>query len=71
MARRDIDPGLPIKWHPVSNGEFLPPPATPLVREAIRRSHEELDARARHLGIDRRRFLLSACASATTIPTSP
>ena len=30
MARRpDDDPGLPIKWHPVSNGEFVPPPRHP------------------------------------------
>ena len=65
--RHDDDPGLPIKWHPVSNGEFVPPPPTPLVREAIRRSQAELDANARRVGLSRRRFLLSACGSATML----
>ena len=65
--RHDDDPGLPIKWHPVSNGEFVPPPPTPLVREAIRRSQAELDANARRVGLSRRRFLLSACGSATVL----
>ena len=35
---RDDDPGLPIKLGPCSNGEFVPPPPTPLVREAARRA---------------------------------
>jgi hypothetical protein len=68
MARRaNDDPGLPIKWHPVSNGEFLPPPPTALVREATRRSLEALDANARRIGVSRRQFLLSACGSATML----
>jgi hypothetical protein len=68
MAKRPADdPGLPIKWHPVSNGEFLPPPATALVREATRQSLAALDANARRTGIDRRQFLLSACGSATML----
>ena len=68
MARRpDADPGLPIKWHPVSNGEFVPPPATQLVREATRQSLAALDANARRLGLSRRQFLLSAMGSATML----
>ena len=61
------DPGLPIKWHPVSNGEFVAPPPTELAREATRRSLEALDANARRTGVSRRQFLLSACGSATML----
>ncbi|MBA3280694.1 MAG: amidohydrolase family protein, partial [Acidimicrobiia bacterium] len=61
------DPGLPIKWHPVSNGEFVPPAPTALVREATRQSLMALDERARRLGLSRRQFLLSACGSATML----
>jgi predicted TIM-barrel fold metal-dependent hydrolase len=67
MAKPERDPGLPIKWHPVSNGEFVPPPATRLVREATRQSLAALDANARRTGVDRRQFLLSACGSATML----
>jgi hypothetical protein len=67
MGTSERDPGLPIKWHPVSNGEFIPPPATQLVREATRRSLQALDANARRTGVDRRQFLLSACGSATML----
>jgi predicted TIM-barrel fold metal-dependent hydrolase len=61
------DPGLPIKLGPCSNGEYLPPPVTPLVREAVRRARADVDANARRLGWTRRRFLLSACGSATVL----
>src|SRR5262245_1737344 len=67
VTRHDDDPGLPIKWHPVSNGEFVPPPATRLVREATRQSLAAIDANARRLGIGRRQFLLSAMGSATML----
>jgi predicted TIM-barrel fold metal-dependent hydrolase len=65
---RDDDPGLPIKLGPCSNGEFVPPPPTPLVREAVRRAREEATDTARHLGVSRRRFLhtLSGAAVALT-----
>lgn len=66
-TRPSDDPGLPIKWHPVSNGEFVPPPATRLVREATRQSLAAIDANARRLGVNRRQFLLSACGSATML----
>src|SRR4051794_15751642 len=65
IARRDDpDPGLPIKLHPASNGEFVPGPASALVREAVRRTRLESDATARRLGLSRRRFLLSSMGAA-------
>jgi predicted TIM-barrel fold metal-dependent hydrolase len=67
MARPDRDPGLPVKLHPVGNGEFLPGPPTPRVREAIRRANEAADRNARRTGMSRRQFLLSACGTATTL----
>ena len=67
MARRDDDPGLPIKLHPCSNGEFVPPPATPVVREAVRRARDQADENARRLGWSRRRFLRSSMGAATTL----
>ncbi len=63
----DGDPGLPIGLEPASNGEFRPPPATPLVREVLRRSRLALDANARRAGLSRRDFLLSAAGSATML----
>jgi predicted TIM-barrel fold metal-dependent hydrolase len=62
------DPGLPIKLHPCSNGEFVPPPPTPVVREAVRRARAESDRLARRLGMSRRHFLqtLSGAAVALT-----
>ena len=55
---------LPIKFGPVSNGEFLPVPHSPLLRESIRRTHALADEHARRLGISRRRFLLGASGAA-------
>ncbi len=66
---------LPIPWDPVSNGEYLPPPTTPLIREASKRAMRMADEAARRAGMSRRNFLstlpgaavslmaLSACAS--------
>jgi uncharacterized protein len=62
----DDDP-LPIKLGPVSTGEFLPPPLTPVLRETIRRTNEIADRNARRLGISRRRFLASATGAATML----
>jgi predicted TIM-barrel fold metal-dependent hydrolase len=61
------DPGLPIKLHPCSNGEFVPRRASPLVREAVRRARADAEANARRLGMSRRRFLLSSMGAATTL----
>ena len=60
---------LPIKFGPVSNGEFLPVPHGPLLRESIRRTHVLADDHARRLGISRRRFLLGASGAAATLFT--
>lgn len=58
---------LPIKFGPVSNGEFHPQPHSPLVREVIRRTHRLADDNARRLGISRRRFLSGASGAAATL----
>lgn len=63
----DDDPGLPIKLHPCSNGEYVPRPASDLVREAARRARAEAEVDARRVGISRRRFLLSTMGSATVL----
>ena len=63
------DESLPIKFGPVSNGEFLPQPHSPLVRETIRRTHDLADRNARRLGVSRRRFLTGASGAAATLFT--
>ena len=57
---------LPVKLGPVSNGEFLPLPHSPVVNEAIRRTHALAEVNARRLGISRRRFLAGATGAAAT-----
>jgi uncharacterized protein len=57
---------LPVKLGPVSNGEFLPLPHSPVVQEAIRRTRALADVNARRLGISRRRFLAGASGAAAT-----
>ncbi|HEX8803211.1 MAG TPA: amidohydrolase family protein [Acidimicrobiales bacterium] len=61
------DHELPIKFGPVSNGEFLPLPHSPLVREVIRRTHRLADDSARRLGISRRQFLGRVTGAAATL----
>ena len=61
------DPGLPIKFGPCSNGEFVPRPLSELEREAIRRAHRDVDRNARRLGMSRASFLRSVCGAATTL----
>jgi uncharacterized protein len=65
--RDDEDPGLPIKLNPCSNGEFLPEPMPPVLREAERRARELSERTARRAGMSRREFLLSLCGSAVTL----
>jgi uncharacterized protein len=60
------DEVLPVKFGPVSNGEFHPQPPSPVVREAIRRTHALADANARRLGISRRQFLTGVSGAAAT-----
>src|SRR6476646_550328 len=65
MARRDdVDPGVPIKLGPCSNGEFVPGRVAPLAAEATRLAQVEAGDRARRLGMSRRRFLLSSMGAA-------
>ena len=63
----DDDPGLPIKLGPCSNGEYVPPPPSPLVRETWRRADADIERTARRLGLSRRRFLATLGASAAVL----
>ena len=64
-ARDDVDPGLPLKLWPCSNGEYLPPPLDELRAEAMRRARAAADHHARRHGWSRRRFLLSSAGMAS------
>lgn len=66
MHEPNPEESLPVKFGPVSNGEFHPIPHGPVVREAIRRTHALADANARRLGISRRRFLTGVTGAAAT-----
>lgn len=61
------DEPFPLKFGPVSNGEFLPVPHTPLVREVIRRTHLIADRNASRLGVSRRSFLTGVTGAATAL----
>lgn len=63
----DDDPGLPIKFGPCSNGEFVPPPLTGVEREARRRARLDCEENARRVGMSRGAFLRSICGAATTL----
>jgi hypothetical protein len=66
-AEPDDDPGLPIKLNPCSNGEFVAPPPSAVVRETVRRARTDVERNARRIGMSRRRFLLSSMGAATTL----
>jgi hypothetical protein len=66
-SQDEDDPGLPIKLNPCSNGEYVPPPPTGVVREAVRRARAAADDNARRTGLSRRQFLRTACGAATTL----
>ena len=66
MARVDPpDPGLPLKLEPCSNGEYVPSPASKIVRKTIEQTHSIADHRAKRLGITRRDFLASSAGMTT------
>jgi hypothetical protein len=68
MTRRPPDdPGLPLAFHPLSNGEYAPLPRSEAVAEAIRRTLAVADTNARRLGMSRRAFLRSSCGMAATL----
>src|SRR5688572_5281987 len=59
--------GIPKLLQRVSNGEYAPPPVSPVVREAGRRAAATADDVARRSGIDRRAFLRSSAGLAVTL----
>src|SRR2546426_7206953 len=65
----DDDPGLPIKFGPCSNGEFVPRRLSGVEREAIARARVACETNAKRLGIPRADFLRSICGAATTLLT--
>jgi uncharacterized protein len=67
IARVQDDDEFPIKFGPVSNGEFLPVPHSPFLREVIRRTHVLADEHARRLGVSRRQFLRGVTGSAAAL----
>ena len=64
VGESDLDPGLPLKLWPCSNGEYLPPPLDELRAEAMRRARADAERHARRHGWSRRRFLLSSAGMA-------
>jgi uncharacterized protein len=60
---------LPIKLGPCSNGEYVPPPMTPVEAETIRRTREAAETQARLLGMSRRTFLRSVSGAALMLLT--
>ena len=52
---------------PRSNGEYVPYPQSPAVREAIRRLREHTEVQAVRHGMSRRRFLESVCGAASAL----
>ncbi len=71
MSRADdLDPDgrrLPIKIDRTSNGEYMPPPLTPVQILARRLAHDAASENARRLGVGRRAFLVSAAGAASTL----
>lgn len=60
---------LPIKLGPCSNGEYVPPPMTPVEAETIRRTRDAAETQARVLGMSRRTFLRSVSGAALMLLT--
>ena len=58
---------LPIKLEPTSNGEYVPPPASPALQRAQRLAFDRCDDNARYLGMSRRDYLRSSCGAATVL----
>jgi predicted TIM-barrel fold metal-dependent hydrolase len=70
MQKRSCDPAgrrLPIKVDSTSNGEFSPQPLLPVNRHANALAQETASANAKHLGMGRRDFLVSAMGAASTL----
>jgi uncharacterized protein len=67
MSSERDEPGLPIAFQPLSNGEYDPLPRSPLVAEAIRRTWAVGEANARRLGMSRRQFFRTSSGMALTL----
>ena len=67
MRDASHDDRLPVELGPVSNGEYVPPPPSPVLREAARRARELIDRSASRLGMTRREFLCTSMASAAVL----
>lgn len=61
------DAPLPIKMDSTSNGEFVPPTLSKRELQINLLASQQLDLNAHKLGLDRRTFVMSACAAATTL----
>src|SRR5687767_9660340 len=69
-ATRDGDPmplPLPIKLDSTSNGEFAPVALDAAARHARALAHESITQAACRVGVDRRRYLVSALGAAATL----
>lgn len=58
---------LPIKLHPVSNGELVPRPMSPSTEAAVALSWQRVESAARATGMGRRAFLRSSSGAATVL----
>ncbi|MCW8195965.1 amidohydrolase family protein [Proteobacteria bacterium 005FR1] len=63
----DLHQRLPIKVDSTSNGEFEPIPLAPVNRHANAMALEAITQNAKRSGMDRRQFLISSCAAASTL----
>lgn len=63
----DSNTRLPIKVDSTSNGEFEPIPLAPVNRQANAMAVDAISRNAKRAGMDRRRFLMSSCAAASTL----
>ena len=67
MRRMEDDPGLPIIFGPVSNGEYDPEPPDSVQLAAIAEANRGVDEGAARTGMSRRDFLKSSCAMAVAL----
>ncbi|MEM9042906.1 MAG: amidohydrolase family protein [Actinomycetota bacterium] len=67
-SRRDDDE-LPLRFHPLSNGEYDPLPRSPLVAETVRRTLDLADRNARRRGVSRRAFLQGSAGMGALLAT--
>ncbi|WP_026376410.1 amidohydrolase family protein [Aestuariibacter salexigens] len=69
-ALHPTDDVLPVKFDSTSNGEFIPPELSPRENMINDMAREAMQRQSRRLGMDRRTFLYSSCAVATTLLTA-